>query len=310
MKAVRFHAYGDASVLEYEDAPMPVVAADDVLIKVHAAGVNPADWQFRYGYYKDFAPRKLPFIPGWDVAGTVERVGGAVRRFTPGDCVFAMADMSRDGAYAEHMAVRASEVAGAPRTLPLEQAAGVPLAALTAWKALFDDGKLESGQTVLIHAAAGGVGQFAVQLAHRAGARVIGTASATNLDLVRSLGADQAIDYRSRDFTTEVGELDLIVDGVGGESRAKSWGVLRKGGTLAAVAMPPPDEAIARRHGVRSVMVAVQPDGARLEEIRALIDAGELRVIIDREFPLEQAAAAHRYSEARHARGKIVLRVN
>jgi NADPH:quinone reductase-like Zn-dependent oxidoreductase len=309
MKAVRIHEYGDVSVLRYENAPVPEARADEVLIRVHSAGVNPADWQFRQGHYKDFAPRPLPFILGWDVAGTIDAVGSEVQRFQPGDAVFSMADMSRDGAYADYIAVRATHVALAPNSIPPERAAAVPLAALTAHSALFDHGHLAEGQSVLIHAGAGGVGLFAVQLAHRAGARVITTASVANHELLRQLGADQCIDYRGSDFSALVKDVDLVLDMVGGVTRERSWAVLRKSGTMVAVAMPPPDEAPAREHGVKAAMVMVVPDGARLAEISTMIDAGELKVVIDREFPLTDTAAAHLRSQERHACGKIVLRV-
>jgi NADPH:quinone reductase-like Zn-dependent oxidoreductase len=309
MRAIRFHRYGDADVLCLEDAPLPQIAADEVLIKVHSAGVNPADTQFRRGDYQAYAPLTLPSIPGWDVAGTVESAGRKVTAFKTGDAVFAMADMSRDGAYAEYIAVRADALAPAPHSLPLAHAAGVPLAALTAWQALFDVAEVRAGQSVLIHAGAGGVGLFAIQLARHAGAHVISTASAANHALLRELGAHRVIDYRAGDFAAGLKNLDVVLDTVGGEARARSWPLLRAGGMLAAIAMPPPDEAAAAQHRVRSAMVAVQPNGPRLAEIAALIDAGALKVVIDGEFPLAEAAAAHRRSEARHARGKIVLRV-
>jgi NADPH:quinone reductase-like Zn-dependent oxidoreductase len=251
----------------------------------------------------------LPFILGWDVAGTVAAVGDQVRRLRPGDEVFAMADMRRNGAYAEYLVVREDEVALAPRSISPQQAAGVPLAALTAWSALFDRGRMQAGESVLIHAGVGGVGLFAVQLAHRAGARVHTTASAANHELLRELGADQTIDYHTSDFAALVKDVDLVLDTVGGETRERSWPTLRKGGTMVGIAMPPPDEAQACKCGVKAAMVTVAPDGARLAEIGALIDAGELKVVIDREFPLTETAAAHLRSQQRHARGKIVIRV-
>jgi NADPH:quinone reductase-like Zn-dependent oxidoreductase len=295
-------------VLRYEDAPRPQPGPDELLVKIQSAGVNPADWQFRSGWYKDFAPRPLPFIPGWDVAGTVEAAGALAAGFHPGDAVFAMADMSRDGAYAEYLVLRAEAAAPAPRSIPLEHAAGVPLAALTAWSALFDGG-LRAGQSVLVHGGAGGVGQFAVQLAHLAGARVIATASPPNHELLRNLGADEVLDYRADAPARLAASLELVVDTAGGETRDRSWPLLRPGGLLAGVAMPPPDAAQAQAHGLRAAMVAVVPNGARLAQIGALIDAGRLKVLIDREFPLAEAAAAQTYSEGRHARGKIILRV-
>ncbi|HEU4778565.1 MAG TPA: NADP-dependent oxidoreductase [Steroidobacteraceae bacterium] len=307
MKVVRFHAYGDACVLRHENAPLPEPGEGDVLIKVHAAGVNPADVQFRRGDYQAFVPLALPFILGWDVAGSV--VAGA-GDFAAGDAAFAMADMNRNGAYAEYVAVRAANVAHAPTRIPLEHAAGVPLAALTAWSALFDIANLQSGQTVLIHAGAGGVGQFAIQLARRAGARVIATASAANHEMLRRLGADVLVDYRTADFAEGLRDVDVVLDTIGGQTRLKSWPVLRSGGILVAIAMPPPDAAVAQEHGVRAAMVTVLPSGDRLAEIARLIDVGELEVMIDSEFPLAQAAYAHRRIEQGHTRGKIILRVS
>jgi NADPH:quinone reductase-like Zn-dependent oxidoreductase len=308
VKAVRFHAYGDAGVLLHEEVPDPVYGDGDLLIRVHAAGVNPADVQFRRGDYQAFAPLPLPFIPGWDLAGTVVAAGSGASGFAAGDRVFAMADMRRDGAYAQYIAVQAGHVAHAPSRLPLEHAAGVPLAALTAWQALFDIAQVRAGQSVLVHAGAGGVGQFAIQLARRAGARVIATASAPNHELLRRLGAAVLIDYRTADFAAGLRDIDVVLDAVGGETGARSWPVLRKGGMLVAIAMPPPDAATAERHGVRTAMAAVMPHGERLAEIGRLIDAGELEVMIDEEFPLDQATQAHRRIEQGHARGKIILR--
>jgi NADPH:quinone reductase-like Zn-dependent oxidoreductase len=308
VKAVRFHAYGDVGVLRCEQAPLPTTLEGDLLIQVHAAGVNPADTQFRRGDYQAFVPLPLPFIAGWDVAGSVV-TAPAGSRFQPGDFVFAFADMRRPGAYAEFIAVRDEHVAFAPKKIPLEQAAGVPLAALTAWTALFDSGELRAGQTVLVHAGAGGVGLFAIQLARRAGARVIATASIQHHALLRRLGVELPIDYRSTDFAAGLRDVDLVLDTVGGETRERSWPVLRKGGLLVAIAMPPPDPLAAEKHGVRTAMVAVTPNGERLAQIARLIDEGELEIVIDSVFPLEQAAEAHRHIERGHACGKVILRV-
>jgi NADPH:quinone reductase-like Zn-dependent oxidoreductase len=205
--------------------------------------------------------------------------------------------------------VRDEHVAFAPRKIPLEQAAGVPLAALTAWTALFDSGGLRAGQTVLVHAGAGGVGLFAIQLARRAGARVIATASTQHHALLRRLGVELPIDYRSADFAAGLRDVDVVLDTVGGETRERSWPVLRKGGILVAIAMPPPDPLVAERHGVRTAMVAVTPNGERLAQIARFIDNDEVEVVIDSVFPLELAAEAHRHVERGHACGKIILRV-
>ena len=309
MKAVRIHEYGDPGVLKYEDAPVPEIGPDEVLIKVHSAGVNPVDWKVRKGLLKERRPYRLPLIPGWDLSGTIERVGTLVTRLKEGDRVFSRPDIGRDGSYAEQIAVRADEVALAPRSVPLETAAGVPLCALTAWMALFEWAGLRAGQTVLIHAASGGVGTFAVQLAKLAGARVIGTTSGRNTEFVRSLGADAVIDYRREDFSTSVRDVDVVLDAVGGETRTKSLGVLRRGGVLSSI-VGPVDPALARQHDVRAMGGLVAANGARLQEIASLIDAGKLKVIIEKEFPLAEAMAAHELSETLRVRGKIILRVS
>jgi NADPH:quinone reductase-like Zn-dependent oxidoreductase len=309
MKAIRIHSYGDSDVLRYEEAPTPQIGPDEVLIKVRAAGINPVDWKVRQGYLKDFVPHELPLIPGWDVAGIVERVGALVTRFKIGDSVYSRPDITRNGTYAEYVAVRSDEAGHAPKRIPLEHAAGIPLAALTAWMSLFDKAGLRSGQSVLIHAAAGGVGSFAVQLAKIVGAMVITTTSAANTDLVMSLGADETIDYRSEDSSKRVKDVDVVFDTIGAETQTKSWSVLRKGGILVSI-ISAPDKAIAQQYDVRGEYVFVTPNGARLEEIAGLVDAGKLRVVIGKEFPLDQAKAAHELSQAGHARGKIILRVS
>jgi NADPH:quinone reductase-like Zn-dependent oxidoreductase len=307
MQAIRIHDYGGTSVLRREDAPLPTVRQDDMLIRVQAAGVNPADCQFRRGDYRSAAPLAMPAILGWDVAGTIDRAGPRTTGFSVGDPVFAMCEMGRDGAYAEFVAVQAKHVAPAPKSLPLKVAAAVPLAALTAWHALFDLGQLLSDQSVLIHAAAGGVGLFAVQLARSAGARVTATARPENHELLRSLGAEACIDYRNDDWASTLHDFDLVIDGAGGAAREKSWSVVREGGMLVAIAMPPADPVAAGKRNRRAATAHVVPDGARLREIGTMIDAGRLKVIIDSEFRLVDVAAAHARSESRHARGKILL---
>jgi NADPH:quinone reductase-like Zn-dependent oxidoreductase len=308
MMAVRIHAYGDASVLRYEDAPIPEIGSDEVLVKVWAAAVNPIDWKIRRGLLKGALNHCLPLTLGWDVSGTIAHKGLLVSRFQVGDAVFSRPDIARDGGYAEYVAVRTDEVAWAPQKIALERAAGIPLAALTAWMCLFEKAKLRSGQSVLIHAASGGVGTFAIQLAKIAGAYVLGTTSAANIDLVKSLGADEVIDYRSEDFSTKVKDIDVVLDAVGGDVQRKSWGVLRKGGVLVSIVEPPP-ETVAQQRGMLGQYAFVAPNGARLEELAGLVDAGKLKVIVEREFRLSEAAAAHALSEAGHVRGKIILRI-
>jgi NADPH:quinone reductase-like Zn-dependent oxidoreductase len=309
MKAIRVYAYGGAEALRFDDAPIPDLGPQDVLVKVAAAGVNPVDWKVREGYLQTFLPHQLPLVPGWDVSGTVERVGALVQRFRVGDAVYGRPDIARDGSYAEYMAVRAHELAHAPTRIPLAHAAAIPLATLTAWECLFDRADLRAGQTVLIHAGSGGVGTFALQLAKIVGARVITTTSAANADLVTSLGADDVIDYRRVDFSEHVHNVDVVLDTIGGDTQTNSWRVLRKGGILVSI-ITPPSEDLARQHQARAGYVFVTPNGARLEDVAKLVDAGRLRVVLDKEFPLAQVADAHALSQSGRARGKIILRVH
>jgi NADPH:quinone reductase-like Zn-dependent oxidoreductase len=308
MMAVRIHEYGGPDVLRLEDAPVPVPAAGEVLIRVHAAGINPVDWKIREGRLKGRVEHRLPLILGWDVAGVVETLGPGVTQFKTGDAVYARPDIARDGGYAEYITVRAGEVALKPKSLDFIHAAAVPLAALTAWQALFDAAKLVAGQRILIHAGAGGVGSYAVQFARWKGAQVITTAGARNADLVRKLGADQVIDYTQVCFEDEVRDLDAVFDTVGEEVQQRSWKVLKKGGILVSIlALTVPDDAAAL--GLRSAYVFVQPNAAQLGQIAELIDGGHVKPVVETVLPLSEVRQAHILSQSRHTRGKIVLRV-
>jgi NADPH:quinone reductase-like Zn-dependent oxidoreductase len=304
MKAVRIHEYGDAGVVKYEDAPSPEIGPDGILIKVAAAGVNPVDWKIRNGLMKAVRPLQFPAILGGDVAGTVERVGSVVTRFKPGDAVVARVE----GAYAELAAAKTDAVGPAPKSIPIEHAAGIPIAAGTAWTVLFDFARLAPGQKVLVHGGSGGVGTFAIQFAKLAGIHVIATSSAANAALLKSLGADEVIDYRSEDFTARVTNVDLVLDNVGGETLQKSYGVVRKGGLLLTI-VSPPDEGLAKEHGVVARFERGNINGIRLQEISGLIDAGKVQVVIEKELPLSEAKAALALSESGRARGKIILNV-
>src|SRR6202158_4576692 len=304
MKAVRIHTYGGPEVLRYEDAPRPVPAAGEVLIKIHAAAVNPVDWKVRAGHLKDMLKYQLPLIPGWDAAGVIEDVGAGVARLKHGDEVYTRPDIMRDGTYAEYITVREPEVALKPKSLDHVHAAAIPLAALTAWQALFDAGGLSAGQRVLIHAAAGGVGSFAVQLAKWKGAYVIGTASAHNHEFLRGLGADETIDYNVVRFEDEVHDVDMVLDAMAGETQKRSWKTLKPGGILVSILgleAPPA--------GARHAQVFVQPNAAQLSEIAKLVDAVRERAIIETFLPLPEARRAQALNEAGHTRGKIVLRI-
>ncbi|MBZ5695174.1 MAG: NADP-dependent oxidoreductase [Acidobacteriia bacterium] len=308
MKAVRIHEYGAPEVLKYEDAPRPEPGPGEVLIRVHAAGVNPVDWKVRAGYAKDRLKYAMPFIPGWDVSGVVESTGSGATRLKKGDEVYSRPDISRDGSYAEYIVVKESEVALKPKSIDHVHAAAIPLAALTAWQALFDAGKLSAGQTVLIHGAAGGVGSFAVQFAKLKGARVIGTASKKNHEFLRSLGADETIDYNTTKFEDVVRDVDVVLDTITGETADRSWQVIKKGGIYVSILMPPSQEKAAA-HGVRCAHTFVQPSVEQLNEIAKLVDSGKLKLTIEKVFPLAEARAAQESNAIGHTRGKIVLRV-
>jgi NADPH:quinone reductase-like Zn-dependent oxidoreductase len=308
MKAIRIHNHGGPEVLQYEEAPRPRLRSGEVLIRVHAAGVNPLDWKVRSGWFNGRVQLNLPLIPGWDVSGVVEEVGLSVSQFKKGDDVFAMADPTRDGAYADYIAVREAALALKPKSLYHVRAAAVPLSALAAWQSLFDLGQLQAGQRILIHGGTGGVGQFAVQLAKWKGAHVLATASTRNQELLRKLGADETIDYTTERFEDVASNIDVVLDTVGGETQERSWRVLKKGGALIS-SVEPPSEEKATRFRVRGIMCSVQPDGAQLSRIAKLIDSANLKPIIDRILPLSEAQRAHELSENGRARGKIVLRV-
>lgn len=308
MKAVRIHAYGGLDVLHHEDIPMPKLRPDDLLIQVRATAVNPIDWRIREGYLQKNLKHQLPLTLGWDVAGEVVEVGPQAAGFKVGDAVYARPDFERDGSYAEYIAVKASEVAHKPATLDYNRAAAVPLAALAGWQALVDTAQLQAGQTVLIHAASGGVGSLAVQLAKARGARVIATASPVNTGLVTELGADQFIDYIHTQFEEIVCDVDVVFDTMGGDTQERSWRVLKPGGMLVSVVNPPSQEIAAKR-GVRSAFVFTRPDGQQLAAIAGLIDEGKMKPVIHTVVPLADVGQAHAVSQGGHARGKIVLHV-
>jgi NADPH:quinone reductase-like Zn-dependent oxidoreductase len=307
MKAIRIHQYGNSKVLKYEDARIPGIRPDEVLVKVHASGVNPVDWKIREGYMKDRTPRTMPFIPGWDMSGTVEEAGMLVSGFKKGDVVFARPDFSQDGTYAEYVAVKGFELAVAPTSIPLDQAAGVPLTAQTAWMGLFEYGDVGKDLSILIHGASGGVGSFAVQLAKIAGAYVIAATSSGNVELVRSLGADVVINYDAEEFERRLEKVDRVFDTIGGEIQRRSYKVLHRGGIL--VSTVGVDEKEAARHEVTGKSYMIVSNGARLGEIANLINQGMLKVVIDSEYPLSEASAAQERSQSGKAVGKIILRV-
>jgi NADPH:quinone reductase-like Zn-dependent oxidoreductase len=306
MKAIVYHSVGGPSVLKYEDAPRPSPREGELLVRVRAAGVNPVDAKVRSG---DFGPGgQLPTIPGYDLAGVVEESGPGATRFKKGDEVFAYLNLRRGGAYAQYALVKEEEVAAKPRKASFEEAAAVPLAALTAWQGLVEIAKLEPGQTVLIHGGSGGVGSFAVQIAKARGAKVIATASTRNQETLRDLGADQAIDYTTTKFEDLVKEVDVVLDTVAGETLARSYGVVKKGGMIVSILEPPKKEELSQR-GIRGQVFLVRPNSEMLDEIGKLIEAGKIKPVVSEVLPLAEAAKAHQQIETGHTRGKIVLKV-
>jgi len=309
MKALRIHGFGEPEVLVFEDAALPPPpAAGELRVRVHAVGINPLDHKVRAGMVPSLVADRFPFVLGWDLSGTVESVGAGVLGFVPGDEVYAMIDLHRGGAYAEYAIVLAGEVAIKPARLTHEQAAAMPLAGLTAWQALVEHGGIAAGQTVLVQGGSGGVGSFAVQIAKAKGARVIATASAKNQDLLRELGADVAIDYESTKFETVAKDVDIVLDTVGGETLARSIGVVKSGGIVVSI-VAAPDAAALEARGVRGKRMIVHPDAAALAELRTLVDAERLEPVVSQVHALADGAQAHRAVATGHTRGKIVLRV-
>lgn len=331
MKAFMVEKYGDQAGMRAAETPDPQVGADDVLVKIHAAGVNPLDLRIRNGDFKAFMPYRLPLVLGNDLAGTVVRVGPSVTRFAVGDEVYARPDKDRIGTFAELIAVRQDDLAPKPATLTMAEAASLPLVALTAWQALVERARMQPGQKVLVHAGAGGLGSIAVQLAKALGAHVATTVSTAKVDLARGLGADVVIDYRTQDFEKVLDGYDVVLDSLGGDNLAKSLRVLKPGGMVISVAGPPdPDFARelganpilrlamaalsfrtrrnARRHGAKYSFLFMKASGDQLRELTPLIDTGRIRPVVDRVFPFEETLQAMEYVEKGRAKaGKVVV---
>jgi len=315
VRAIVYDQFGGPEVLRLAtDVPSPTPAPDEVLIAVHAAGVNPVDWKLREGLRRTI-PFEMPIIPGWDAAGVVSAVGAEVRELSVGERVYAYCrkPLVRWGCYCEDVAVAARNVARMPSRLSFVEAAAIPLAALTAWQSLFDAAGLRAGQSVLVHAASGGVGGYAIQLARHAGAApIVATASAANEGYVRGLGATEVIDYRARPFVEALGAgaVDVAFDTVGGEVQTRSVEAVRPGGVLVSIlALSDETKRAAEARGVRLEYVFVAPNGAQLAELARLVDAGALVPPAIETLPLAEAAEAQRRSQAGHVRGKLVLTV-
>ena len=308
LKAVQISDFGGRNVLQLNEVDLPNPTENEVLIQVKAASVNPVDWKIREGYLQPLLNHALPLTLGWDISGVVVAAGEKVTGLKLGDEVYSRPDIAKNGSYAEYQVVTADEVALKPKSLSWQEAAGVPLAALTAWQSLYDHTKLADGERVLIHAGSGAVGQFAIQLAKLRGATVYTTTSTRNTDLVLSLGADHVIDYTKEDFS-ELTDMDVVFDTIGGETQANSWKTLKKGGRLVSITENP-DEAIAAEHGVSASFCFIQPNKEQLEKLAEFADAGQLKVSIDSEFGLDQVAEAHERSETGRAQGKVIINVS
>lgn len=303
MRAVRLHAYGGIENVTIDQITIPKPGPGEVLVRVKAASSNPCDWKLRSGWAKDILPLTLPTTLGGDLAGIVEAVGTGVGQFREGDEVFAMVGLT--SAQAEYCVVRDTHLAHKPSNLDFVSAAAIPLAALTAWQALFDVGQVDAGQRVLIHAGAGGVGSFAIQFAKHAGATVVATASSRNHGYLRDLGANECIDYVNCDVFSVVRDADLAMDLLGGDVGIRSQQCLKPTGRVVAVAEPPPTSDDAKDKEILGVFV--QPSGEQLRAIAALADAGKFHINIAKTFPLCEATAAHHFVEQGKTRGKVVI---
>ncbi|WP_297076549.1 NADP-dependent oxidoreductase [uncultured Enterococcus sp.] len=307
-KAVVINQYGGKDQLEEATVTLPELGAKQVLVSVDATSINPIDWKLREGYLAQMFPWDFPIILGWDVAGTIEEVGSDVTEWKVGDRIFARPDTTRFGTYAEHTIVDEHLLAPLPKGVSANEAAAVPLAGLTAYQALFDHGHVTKGQKVLIHAGAGGVGTYAIQLAKAKGAYVYTTASEKNHELLKSLGADEVIDYRSTDFRDVAKEVDMVLDTMGGDVQKNSMDILKEGGYLISI-LSIEDEDKAKEKGIHAKAVWLDTNGKQLKELGDLMEAGKLRSVVGKTFPLTRQGIydAHALSETHHAVGKIVI---
>ncbi|MGH9552647.1 MAG: NADP-dependent oxidoreductase [Terriglobales bacterium] len=306
MKAVVAHEYGAPDVLKFEEVPRPEPKEDEALVRVIASGVNPADPLTLSGKYAEEFGTHLPLIPGYDIAGVVEKTGANLTNLKVGDAVYGYPTFG--GGWAQYVTVKEWEVAAKPKSLNFVEAAAVPMGALTAWQALVDVAKLQPGQTILIHGGSGGVGSFAVQIAKARGARVITTASTANQDLLTQLGADVVVDYTKTRFEDVAKDVNAVLDPVGKETLARSYCVVKKGGIVMCL-VARPDRAELERRGIHGAAISAHPDAADLTEIAHLIDAGKIKPVVTQVLPLSEAIAAQQQAATHHTRGKVVLRI-
>lgn len=305
MKAVIIREYGNEDVLKLEEVEKPSTKPDDILVKIQNIGLNPVEWKVRNGLGEIFG-MKLPIFLGSEISGTVEAVGADVNKFKVGDEIFGNVNMMRGGGYADYVLAKESEIAHKPQNIDFVQAAAIPVGALTSWKGIFTTGNLQSGQKVLIHGAAGGVGSMGVQLAKAKGAYVYATGSGKNEDFIKELGADEFINYTTTKFEEVAQDVDVVLDTVGGDTQTRSFQVLKKGGFLVSLVAPPSQE-LAEQYGVKAEMIQSGPNGELLEAIAKFVEEGKVRAHIEKIFPLSEIKEAHKLSESGRTRGKIVL---
>jgi NADPH:quinone reductase-like Zn-dependent oxidoreductase len=308
MKAIAIHEYGGPEVLKYEDVPRPEPKDDQILVRVIAAGVNPVDGLIRSGIFAKYEKAAFPMIPGADIAGVVEKAGSKITKFRMGDPVYAYISLKNSGGYADYAVATEGEASPKPKSLSYVEAAAVPVVALTAWQALIDTAELGMGQTVLIHGGSGGVGSFAIQIAKERGTKVIATASTANQDLLKELGADVAIDYTKTKFEDVAKDVDVVLDSIGKDTLARSYGVVKKGGFIVTL-VARVDQAELDKHRIRGASLSVKPDSNELAEIGKLIDENKIKVVVSQTFPLADAAKAQEQVATGHTRGKIVLKI-
>jgi NADPH:quinone reductase-like Zn-dependent oxidoreductase len=307
MQAVRIHRFGGPEVMAIEEIDRPTPAANEVLIKVFAASVNPVDAKMREGKYPVVTEKDLPYVLGRDVSGEIAAADDDVSSFLIGDAVFAFLS-PKHGGYEEFVLAKSDVVAAMPKSLDAIGAAAVPLAGITAWQGLFDHGSLRSGQRVLIHGGAGGVGHFAIQFAKAKGAWVATTVSSSDKDFVSDLGADQVIDYKSEKFEDSIEPVDLVFDLIGGETQQRSFSIVKPGGALIST-LQEPDKGRTAELNIRVGRYTAQPNGAQLQEIAELIDQGKVKVVVAGTFELREAAEAQAALKDKHLRGKVVLKI-
>ena len=304
MQAIQAHDYGGAEVLVLEKTPRPEPDADQVSIRLKAAGVNPADWKYRSGMFKQFMPLQFPWTPGLEGSGIVEAVGANVTNFKKGDAIYGIL---KSGSYVEYSIAAANEIQPKPESISFEEAASLPVGALTAWGAVIDTANVQAGQRVLVHGAAGGVGSYATQLAKWKGANITGTASANNLKFVRSLGAENVMDYNATRFETVLKDFDVVIDTVGGDIPERSFQVLRSGGVFVTVAGRLAEDA-GKAQNIRATR-AGRASADKLIIISQLIEAKQLKPVVGPVFPLRKARQAQELSQTGHGRGRIILKM-